>query len=145
MKYRLHSALMIAHGKFVRNLARSSQEVGLYHGQPKVLECISNQEVCTQIDVCRAWDVDKSTMSGLVTRMVRDGHITCERDWLDRRRTILRMTEKGQESWMHMEQKLQELEARAWTGISDAEKAQFMETIRKVCHNLDDEKEQENE
>lgn len=137
MRYRLHSALMVAHGKYLRNLARSAQANGLFHGQPKVLEYISGHDGCTQIDVCKAWDIDKSTMSGLVTRLLRNGLIQCERDWLDRRRTKLRITEKGRTCWEAMEKDLDRLEENAWAGIGPEEKEAFMQTIRKVCENLD--------
>ncbi len=145
MRYRLHSALSIAHGKYTRALARIAQPNGLGYGQPKVLEYISTNPDCTQIDICRAWDVDKSTMSGLVTRMLRDGQIDCERDWLDRRRAMLRLTSKGKACWAKVEQELEKLEEAAWRGIPEEEQEAFMRTICRICENLEQEEKRDGE
>ena len=136
MERQLHIWMALVHGRFKKIVFKEAFSAGLHPGQPKVLEYIFAHEGCAQWEICAAWDVDKSTMSGLIERMERDGLIRCEKEEGDRRKKAVYLTEQAKRIWLPIQKKVEEMERAAWQGIDPARRQAFLETLAQIHENL---------
>lgn len=136
MERQLHIWMALVHGRIKRAVFRQAFASGLHPGQPKVLEYVFAHPGCTQGDICAAWGVDKSTMSGLIERLERDGLIRCEKGEGDRRKKAVYLTEQGCLTWQPVQQKIRRLEEVAWQGIGPERRQAFLETLEQIDENL---------
>lgn len=133
---RIDKQLLLTQSAFGKRVMQKAQSAGLLPGQPKVLEYVIAHENCTQADICEAWDLDKSTLSGIIARMERDGLIIIRRDESDKRRTCLTVTEKGRTLYGQMDEFLRDLNDKALAGFSDEEYEQLLSMLRRLKDNL---------
>lgn len=143
MERQLHVWLALVHGRIKRVVFRQAFASGLHPGQPKVLEYVFAHPGCTQGDICAAWGVDKSTMSGLIERLERDGLIRCEKGEGDRRKKAVYLTEKGCLTWQPVQRNIERLEIAAWQGIDPGRRQAFLDTLEQIYRNLETLKEGE--
>lgn len=136
MERQLHVWMSLANGRFKKIVFREAFQAGLSPGQPKVLEYVFAHEGCAQGEICAAWDVDKSTMSGLIERMERDGLIRWEKEEGDRRRKSVYLTERGRAVWAPIQKKVEEMDEAAWRGIDPRRRQAFLETLAQIHDNL---------
>ncbi|MCD7735375.1 MAG: MarR family winged helix-turn-helix transcriptional regulator, partial [Lachnospiraceae bacterium] len=132
----LHVRIALTKGQFSKYILRKAKELGLLPGQPHILEYLETNDGCSQSEICEAWDLDKSTVSGLAERMERDGLIFVEKEEKDRRRKKLFLTPKGRELCGRMNQYMTQLDQMAFEGIPKEEQAQFMKTLLQIYNNL---------
>ncbi len=132
----LHVQIALAKGQFSNSILRRAKEIGLLPGQPHILEYLLTNNGSTQKDVCEAWDLDRSTVSGLAERMERDGLIRVEKDPDDRRKKRLFLTPKGKERAGAMDQFMKQLDRKAFDGIGPEEQAEFLDLLTRVYQNL---------
>ncbi|MCC8065499.1 MAG: MarR family winged helix-turn-helix transcriptional regulator [Clostridiales bacterium] len=132
----LHIRIALTKGQFSKYILRKAKELGLLPGQPHILEYLRTNDGCTQSEVCEAWDLDKSTVSGLVERMERDGLIYIGREELDRRKKKLFLTERGNRMSDAIDHYMEEMDRRAFEGISEEEQEQFMKLLARIYTNL---------
>ena len=112
------------------------KELNLLPGQPKVMEYLELHERCQQSDICAAWDLDKSTVSGIVDRMERDGLVQITRSCKDCRKKELLLTSKGKELWNEMKISIQDMERNALNGISSEDEKVFLSVLERIYKNL---------
>ena len=82
--------------------------------------------------------LDKSTVSGLIDRLERDGLIQSRKDGQDKRRKAISLTPKGRALWQPMQERLSALDEAAWRGVSGAERAAFLMTLSRIRRNLEE-------
>jgi DNA-binding MarR family transcriptional regulator len=81
---------------------RAVEAEGLTTQQWAVLGALSREkakEGMTIGDLARYLMVSRQSLSGLTSRMARDGHVTIELDGRDRRSRVVRMTPSGRHVW----------------------------------------------
>lgn len=81
---------------------RAVESLGLTTQQWAVLGALSRPEVPDGMsvgDLARYLMVSRQNLSGLISRMERDGHIVSAPDGRDRRSRRITMTERGHEVW----------------------------------------------
>ncbi|MCD8104586.1 MAG: MarR family transcriptional regulator [Lachnospiraceae bacterium] len=132
----LHVRIALTKGQFSKYILRKARKIDLLRGQPHILEYLATNDGCSQSEVCEAWDLDKSTVSGLVERMERDGLIFVEREEGDRRRKKLFLTQKGSELGSRMDEYMKQLDTAAFAGISEEEQEQFLRVLSRIYQNL---------
>ncbi|MCD7746592.1 MAG: MarR family transcriptional regulator [Lachnospiraceae bacterium] len=132
----LHVRIALTKGQFSKYILHKAREAGLLRGQPHILEYLATNDGCSQTEICEAWDLDKSTVSGLVERMERDGLIRVEREEDDRRRKKLFLTSKGARLGKQMDEYMKQLDTTAFEGISEEEQEQFMRVLSRIYQNL---------
>jgi len=133
---RIDKQMLITQLAFGKTVRQTAQSIGLLPGQPKVLEYVLHHENCTQADICEAWDMDKSTLSGIIARMERDELILTRRDDQDKRRTYLSITEKGRKLWEPMGKFMRELNEKALEGFSDEEYEMLLSMLCRLRDNI---------
>lgn len=132
----LHIRIALTKGQFSKYILRKAKELGLLQGQPHILEYLRTNNGCSQTDVCDAWDLDKSTVSGLVERMERDGLIYIEKEEKDRRKKKLYLTPRGAQMSEEIDRYMGEMDRLAFAGISEEEQEQFMDVLAHIYGNL---------
>jgi DNA-binding MarR family transcriptional regulator len=83
---------------------RAVEEEGLTTQQWAVLGALSREEAERGMsvgDLARYLMVSRQNLSGLISRMERDGHVTATADGRDRRSRLITMSESGRELWLH--------------------------------------------
>ena len=82
---------------------RAVEDEGLTTQQWAVLGALSRDEAAQGMgvgDLARYLMVSRQNLSGLLSRMERDGHITTEPDGKDRRARLVKMSESGRTLWI---------------------------------------------
>ena len=118
---------------------RTSNMIGLYPGQPPVLQYIKQHPDCNQREIAEFLRVSTPSITNSVKRMQKSGLLTKEIDSKDQRRCTLRITEKGekllQESYLQMEK----VDKSAVAGISPEEMEIFCRCLERIAENLTNE------
>lgn len=82
--------------------SRAVEDLGLTTQQWAVLGALSRPEAKEGMnvgDLARYLMVSRQNLSGLLSRMERDGHISSDPDGRDRRSRLITMTKSGQKVW----------------------------------------------
>lgn len=139
MKDSFHYMLMMTHNKFSQEIVHKAREINLMPGQPKVLEYLSSNDGCTQKDIGEGCALNKATINGILTRMELNELISREQDVDDKRKTIVNLTNKGRLNSEAVENMFSEVEEIAWKDIKEEDKNIFMEVLKKIYFNLENE------
>ncbi len=82
--------------------SRAVEEEGLTTQQWAVLGALSREEAAQGMsvgDLARYLMVSRQNLSGLISRMERDGHLAAIADERDRRSRLVQMSESGRQLW----------------------------------------------
>lgn len=100
MFFRLYQCANMLH----KTGSKAVAEEGLTTQQWAVLGALSRegvQEGMSVGDLARYLMVSRQNLSGLVSRMERDGHVQSAPDGRDRRSRLVSMTPSGRQVWLH--------------------------------------------
>ena len=108
-------------------ISKSASRVGLYFGQPRILEYVTENDACTQKDVANAMNI---TPAGFITRKI---------DTSDSRKNHLSVTEKGAEALKEFRQICDATDEDMFKGFSDEERETLHNLLTRLHKNLDSE------
>ena len=132
----LHYLLMRAFHVSNREVVARVRQDGLLPGQPKVLEYLHEHDGCTQKQLGEGCALDKSSITGLLTRMDQQGLVRRETAADDRRVSLVCLTDTGRTQAARVRRGCAEVDALAWDGIPPEERAAFLRTMRDILSNL---------
>lgn len=133
----IHHQLLLAFSHSNRAMLARTSTLGLKPGQPKVLEYVIAHEGCTQREIAAACVMDKSTVTGIVTRMETEGLVERRSREGDRRIAAIWLTERGREAAERVLEFCDEVDTTAWAGMSREERAALSALIARVIANLE--------
>ncbi|KWR77159.1 MarR family winged helix-turn-helix transcriptional regulator [Cupriavidus sp. IDO] len=120
--------------------SRAVEEEGLTTQQWAVLGALSRPEAADGMsvgDLARYLMVSRQNLSGLISRMERDGHLSMAPDGRDRRSRLVRMSESGREVWLHLAQpKIRAYYEQALTGFSTNDLTHTLHYLLKLLDNM---------
>ncbi len=120
--------------------SRAVQDEGLTTQQWAVLGALSRQEAAQGMGVgelARYLMVSRQNLSGLLTRMGRDGHIQIDPDKRDGRARVVVMTASGRRVWVEQAQpKIRAYYGRALEDFSVGDMAHTLDYLMKLLHNM---------
>ena len=102
----------------------------------RVLAALSNNGEQRQIDLVAMTSIDASTMSRLVTRMVRLGLVTRARSKTSNREVVVELSAKGRAQVESLIPIAKGLEGIASSGLSAREQAVVKRALKKMYENL---------
>jgi DNA-binding MarR family transcriptional regulator len=102
----------------------------------RVLAALSNRGEQRQIDLVDMTSIDASTMSRLVTRMVRMGLVTRARSKTSSREVVIALTPKGSALVQRLIPIAKELERIASANIAARDMAVAKRALRQIYQNL---------
>lgn len=109
---------------------------GITSRQWEVLACISHEGELSQTELAERMFIEAPTLVGVLDRMERDGWIQRVTDETDRRRKLIRPTEKADEQWARMVACGLQVRARATRGLTEEQMQQVRETLKVMCINM---------
>lgn len=109
---------------------------GITSRQWEVLACISHAGALSQSELADRMHIEAPTLVGVLDRMERDGWIQRVTDGQDRRRKLIRPTERAEEQWGRMVACALAVRARALQGLSEDDMRVVRETLRSMCENI---------
>jgi DNA-binding MarR family transcriptional regulator len=102
----------------------------------RVLAVLSNDGGQRQIDVAEKTSIDASTLSRVVTRLVRMGLVTRTRSASNSREVVVRLTPKGASVLVQAIPNAIKLERTAVTGVPARDLAVVRRSLRRMYQNL---------
>lgn len=119
---------------------RAVEKEGLTTQQWAVLGALSRPEAeggMSVGDLARYLMVSRQNLSGLISRMERDGHIGSAPDGRDRRSRLVTMTESGREVWiMQAQPKINHYYEQALAGFSVSDITHSLHYLLKLLENM---------
>jgi DNA-binding MarR family transcriptional regulator len=104
----------------------------LTHDQHYILRYINRVGSCTSTELAEAFEVKKSAITAIITRLWEKGFIQRTRDENDRRVVYLTLTDKGNEFFKKTEERIHHLVEEFITQFEESEIEQFIETYEKL-------------
>jgi DNA-binding MarR family transcriptional regulator len=95
--------------KIAEGLIKEQIGSDLTNDQHYTLRYINNVGTCTSTELAEVFDVKKSAITAIITRMWEKGLILRTRDENDRRVVYLTLTERGKELFQKTEERIQAL------------------------------------
>jgi DNA-binding MarR family transcriptional regulator len=128
--------LRIAQDASFQAFARLSQEIGVRPGRFATLTLIGNNPGISQTALSRANGRDKSTLTPLLTDLVRRGLVRRTRTRTDRRTYRLSLTPRGEALLQQLTACARAHEEKLDRLIGPHDRAQFLRILRKVAGNI---------
>ena len=136
MKNDLHHRMMLTQSRFYRAITHKTRKKGLKPGQPKVLEFLLENDGCTQKEIGKGCALDKSTVTGLLSRMAETGLLVRGDGEADRRESRIRLTARGKELAQAVKEICRSVDQKAWEGVSAEERGIFLRVLDRIGRNL---------
>lgn len=111
-------------------------EQGLSIAMWRVLVVLLSRGEQRQIDLAGLTSIDVSTLSRLVTRLVRMGLVTRARSTTSNREVVITLTPKGRTALAQLVPQAKRYEAVAAAGLSDKELAVVKRLLRRMYENM---------
>ena len=111
---------------------------GLGRTQWLVLWQLVNEGPTPQREMGRLLEVERATLSGIVSTLVRKGLVTQEPDPTDQRQRILRITEAGTALWSELPDPLAVSAQVAFGGMDAAELATARRVLQEAARRLNE-------
>ncbi|ESU31372.1 hypothetical protein G3A_17010 [Bacillus sp. 17376] len=126
--------------KIAEGLIKGEIGSDLTNDQHYTLRYINKVRTCTSSELAEVFDVKKSAITAIITRLWEKGLILRTRDENDRRLVYLSLTEKGDELFLKTEERIQALVGSFIEKFDQDEIVQFLKTYEKLNEILTDRK-----
>lgn len=131
-----HYLMMACHAKIKKKLYSRLKDAGLTMGQPKILDYLRDNDGALQKDIAAACHIEPATLTSLLNGMEKAGLARRKTLNGNRRSSHIYLTEKGMEKLSLVTRGFEEIEKEAFSGLSDSQISECMETLKKVYENL---------
>lgn len=100
--------------------------------QLAILTAISLQEDLSQTDLVAITGIDRSTVAGIVSRLIRKGLLDRKRSPVDGRAYCVRLSKRGAKAIAGADRLYSKVEKKLLAGVSAAEASQFVSTLKTI-------------
>jgi DNA-binding MarR family transcriptional regulator len=111
---------------------------GLGSTQWYVLHQVANEGPTMQRDLVRMLQIERATLSGIVTTLVRKGLVDQTPDSEDQRQRMLRITRSGTKLWRELPDPIELITAVAFDGADPTELAIARRVLRTATQRLNE-------
>ncbi len=109
---------------------------GLYPGQELLMMHLWQSGPVRQADLIRSLGVDPSTVTKMLSRLEKSGHVTRTTDPADRRAMLIEATPESRKMRSGIKTAWEELENRTVATLDTTERAQLLRLLDKVADSL---------
>lgn len=109
---------------------------GLAVSHGDIIFSLLNNEKLTMKEIAEKIEKDKSTVTALVNKLIKQGYIEKTKDILDNRVVFVTLTEKGKSLEPMFKKISEELISKVYEGISENEKEELLKTLIKIKNNF---------
>jgi DNA-binding MarR family transcriptional regulator len=110
--------------------------LGLYRGQPPVLQALWEQEGLMHTELARRLHVQPATITKMLKRMEKAGFIERRPDLEDHRVSRVYLTEAGQTVRSDVQQVWHQLEEEAFSGLTPEQRVLLRQFLLQIRRNL---------
>ena len=132
MKENLHFLLMKCFYHNNRMIVQRIQGTGLLPGQPKILECLWEQDGVTPKEIGRSCGLDKSTITGLLNKMEQQELICKKAQPADRRSVKIHLTDQGRRKAAQIKEIFHRVDTFAARDLLAAEYDELIRLLKKI-------------
>jgi DNA-binding MarR family transcriptional regulator len=100
--------------------------------QLAILTAISRQENLSQTDLVTITGIDRSTVAGIVSRLIAKGLLERKRSPLDGRAYCVRLSKRGQKAIAGADRIYSRVEKKLLAGVPASEASQFVSTLKTI-------------
>jgi MarR family transcriptional regulator, lower aerobic nicotinate degradation pathway regulator len=100
--------------------------------QLAILTAISRQEDLSQTDLVAITGIDRSTVAGIVSRLIRKGLLDRKRSPEDGRAYCVRLSKRGAKAIAGADRLYTRVEKKLLAGVPQAEASQFVSTLKTI-------------
>ena len=112
------------------------EELGLYHGQPRLLHVLWREEGPTQSELAERVHVRPATMTKMLQRMAEAGFVERRRDSKDQRVVRVYLTDAGRQVQERVHQVWAQMEHDVLEGFSPEERRLLRVFLLRIRENL---------
>jgi MarR family transcriptional regulator, transcriptional regulator for hemolysin len=109
---------------------------GITFRQFEVLAWLSRERELSQSDLAERMRIEAPTLVGVLDRMERDGWIQRVPDENDRRKNLVRPTDRVMPVWTKMVACGDAVRARATRGLNDEQLSGLRDVLAAICENM---------
>ena len=130
-----HYLSMANHMMVQKKLMEQLKDTGLTLGQPKVLDYLKDHDGASQKEIAAGCLIEAGSLTSILNRMEKQ-HIIERKNLNGNRRSFhIFLTDYGMELSESIEKAFLSLEQEVFSGISNAEKEQFLKIFEKLYKN----------
>jgi DNA-binding MarR family transcriptional regulator len=119
-----------------RAIERKLKPLGLSSGHLPVYFALAGGKTLTQKELAAHAGIEQPTMAATLARMERDGLIVRTPDPKDRRASLVKLSPVAEGKAAAVLHAVHETNAEALSGLSEAERDQFMSALRTIIASL---------
>ena len=120
-------------------IAKAASKVGLYFGQPMILEYVIDHDLCTQKELAEAMHVSPASAAVTLKRIEKAGLITRTADENDSRKNHISVTEKGVNALKEFRKICDATDENMFRDFSPEERETLHNLLIRLHKNLDTE------
>lgn len=121
-------------------ITKSASSVGLYFGQPMILDYVLQHDACTQKELAEAMHISAASIAVSIKRIEKAGLITRTPDETDSRKNHLSVTQKGKEAFMEFRKICDATDEAMFRDFTPEERETLHRLLVRLHNNLDSEK-----
>ena len=133
----LHFLLLRCYYNTSRLIAQRTQSLGLLSGQPKILECLLEQNGRTPKEIGRCCALDKSTITSLLSKMERQGLVRRRAQDTDRRSVRIYLTELGLDRARQVAEICQEVDRMVLESLTPQQREELLQSLGAILVSLE--------
>ncbi len=138
-----HFLLMRCFHESNRRVTQGTAALGLFPGQPKILECLRESDGALARDIGTRCGIDKSTMSSLLRKIEGNGLIARRTDEHDRRAVRIYLTDAGKEAAERVSEITDEVDRFALRNLSESQRKALEDALQIVLRTFQEFQEQD--
>lgn len=119
------------------HITKSALSVGLYFGQPNMLEYILEHDACSQKEIAAAMHITPASAAISLKRMEKSELITRLPDSKDPRKNHISITEKGKSALAEFRKICDSTDENMFKGFSAEEREELHRLLSRLHENLD--------
>ena len=121
-------------------ITKSASSVGLYFGQPMILDYVLQHDACTQKELAEAMHISAASIAVSIKRIEKAGLITRTPDETDSRKNHLSVTQKGKDAFMEFRKICDATDEAMFRDFTPEERETLHRLLVRLHNNLDSEK-----
>lgn len=112
-------------------------QVDITPDQWVLLDTLNNMGELSQKEISEQSFKDAATISRIIDKLEKKSLVTRKSEQKDRRKTTIKLTEKGQETVEICQQEIDRLRRHSWQNLTEEDYENFQRIMNQVFHNFD--------
>lgn len=132
----LHMTLIRLSKTHKRRVAEEFNKIGITHGQPKILDYLSENDGCIQRELAENCNIEPATVTSILLNMEKAELIFRVQNLDDRRILNVYLTDKGRRAQREVERVFSLIDEECFEGFSESEKIETINYLNRLQRNI---------